>query len=181
MSVPDGNHFLLSMRPLAPGLVPGPAGRHDLAVDRERIASWWDDHGEKHPLDDEGLDLMLELQPFADSARCSPDWQWITLHHQGYDWKKTVQPRSSRFSCSMRRGSCWTQCGWARRMAASISRFCWICLGLCVSAASSIVVPANFLTETDPYMRRKALGFIWDKELLYTKFNKCRELVKSWR
>ena len=93
MSVPDGNHFLRSMRSLAPGLVPGPAGRHDLAADRGRIASWWDDHGEMHPFDDEGPDLLLELQPFADPPRRSPDWQWVTLHHQDYDWRKTVHPR----------------------------------------------------------------------------------------
>ena len=39
----------------------------------------------------------------------------------------------------------------------------------------------KFLKEVKPYKRRLAIGFIWDRKILFTKFNECMELVKSWR
>ena len=51
-----------------------------------RRASWWDDHGEMHPFDDEGpnFDLSLELEQGC---------HMVSLYLVDHDWRRTTHPR----------------------------------------------------------------------------------------
>ena len=51
-----------------------------------RRSSWWDDHGEMHPFDDEGPDLQVELA--LDEPVCR-----LALYMEDHDWKTTAHPR----------------------------------------------------------------------------------------
>ncbi|MBQ7650765.1 MAG: hypothetical protein IJS15_07390 [Victivallales bacterium] len=90
LTVPDEMAFRRAVSGVAE--LPRKRGRHTgLPVARGRVASWWDDHGEMHPFDDDGPDLVLELEPSRvqrfNGALC------VTLHHQDYDWRHTFHPR----------------------------------------------------------------------------------------
>ena len=102
LSLPDGNEFLRSMASVA--TLPPPHGqRNGLPVEKGRAASWWDDHGETHPFDDRGPDLVLELpcmasvtgpmRPQASVFQSTSIYFTITLHHQDFDWRETLHPR----------------------------------------------------------------------------------------
>ena len=104
LSFPDGNEFARSLSAIVrlPSICPLTDG---LPLERGRAASWWDDHGEMHPFDDEGPDLFLELPdidliagylpPKVLGGRPSmrPPHLAVTLHHQDYDWRRTLHPR----------------------------------------------------------------------------------------
>ena len=51
-----------------------------------RRSSWWDDHGEMHPFDDEGPDLRIDLT--MDEPVCR-----LALYMEDHDWKTTAHPR----------------------------------------------------------------------------------------
>ncbi len=51
-----------------------------------RRASWWDDHGEMHPFDDNGPDFLLDW--LGDSSR-----RRLALYFLDFDWRRTLHPR----------------------------------------------------------------------------------------
>lgn len=51
-----------------------------------RRASWWDDHGEMHPFDDEGPDMTMQISSL-------PDECLLSIYYLDYDWKNTLHPR----------------------------------------------------------------------------------------
>ena len=51
-----------------------------------RRVSWWDDHGEMHPFDDEGPDLLLALK-LPEGSHLS------AIYLQDYDWSLSRHPR----------------------------------------------------------------------------------------
>ncbi|MBR0459166.1 MAG: hypothetical protein IJJ26_08000, partial [Victivallales bacterium] len=51
-----------------------------------RRASWWDDHGEMHPFDDNGPDFLLDWSSPPGDKR-------ISLYFLDLDWRKTLHPR----------------------------------------------------------------------------------------
>lgn len=54
---------------------------------KKRRASWWDDHGERHPFDDQGPNLKLVFsEPFLKD-------QQLSFYLSDHDWRKTVHPR----------------------------------------------------------------------------------------
>ena len=52
-----------------------------------RRASWWDDHGEMHPFDDEGPDLLLIIENL-------PETEYLfSAYMMDFDWRTTAHPR----------------------------------------------------------------------------------------
>ncbi len=52
-----------------------------------RRASWWDDHGEMHPFDDEGPDLLLNIENL-------PETEFLfSTYMMDFDWRTTAHPR----------------------------------------------------------------------------------------
>ena len=102
LSLPDGNEFFRSMASVA-SLPTLHGGRRGFPLDKGRASSWWDDHGEMHPFDDCGPDLVLELPDIASVIKRMPPkpakfqldspFFTITLHHQDFDWRETLHPR----------------------------------------------------------------------------------------
>lgn len=62
------------------------AGEHILPKEKVRRASWWDDHGETHPFDDQGPDLLVETE-------LPEGWQQLSYYLLDYDWRHTLHPR----------------------------------------------------------------------------------------
>ena len=94
LSAPDGLEMTRSLRKYCPNLpdTKEDALRHASA--RGRTASWWDDHGEMHPFDDNGPDLLLELDAadaFPGAASAGP--RILTFLHVDFDWRDTLHPR----------------------------------------------------------------------------------------
>ena len=101
LSIPDGKEFIRSMKRFV-AMPPLPPSAEGLPVERGRIASWWDDHGEAHPFDDNGPDLLLYLNGASTSRKMplrapKPSFGLLTLHHQDYDWRNTLHPRQQSF------------------------------------------------------------------------------------
>ncbi|MBQ7651329.1 MAG: hypothetical protein IJS15_10235, partial [Victivallales bacterium] len=63
-----------------------PVGEHLAPGQKHRRASWWDDHGEMHPFDDNGPDFLLDW--FGTSAI-----RRLALYFLDYDWRNTLHPR----------------------------------------------------------------------------------------
>ena len=94
LSAPDGLETLRSLRRFCPNFPETKANALRHASARGRTASWWDDHGEMHPFDDNGPDLLLEL----DAADASPGAatggpRILTFLHADFDWRDTLHPR----------------------------------------------------------------------------------------
>lgn len=51
-----------------------------------RRVSWWDDHGEMHPFDDEGPDLNISLN-------LSDEESYLSLYFCDFDWRLSRHPR----------------------------------------------------------------------------------------
>ena len=52
-----------------------------------RRASWWDDHGEMHPFDDEGPDLSVSFTPRPVGK------SFLSWYFNDFDWRRTAHPR----------------------------------------------------------------------------------------
>ncbi|MBO4345264.1 MAG: hypothetical protein J5833_05895, partial [Victivallales bacterium] len=61
-------------------------GEYLASGQKYRRASWWDDHGEMHPFDDNGPDFLLDW--LGDSSR-----RRIALYFLDFDWRRTLHPR----------------------------------------------------------------------------------------
>ena len=61
-------------------------GQHFASGKKLRRALWWDDHGEMHPFDDNGPDLLLDWLGTSDRRR-------VALYLLDYDWRNTLHPR----------------------------------------------------------------------------------------
>ncbi|MBR5837421.1 MAG: hypothetical protein IKZ84_02670, partial [Victivallales bacterium] len=84
---------------------PDMKGIFPLLTDKKiRRASWWDDHGEMHPFDDEGPDLIIRAD--LDSARSC-----VSLYMMDYDWRMSSHPRQQSVivhdSKGMFLNACW--------------------------------------------------------------------------
>ena len=51
-----------------------------------RRAAWWNDHGEMHPFDDAGPDMILEMKDL-------PENYLLSMYFLDYDWRKSLHPR----------------------------------------------------------------------------------------
>ena len=94
LSAPDGLETLRSLRRFCPNFPETKADALRHASARGRTASWWDDHGEMHPFDDNGPDLLLELDAadtFPIAAASGP--RILTFLHADFDWRDTLHPR----------------------------------------------------------------------------------------
>ena len=97
LSIPDSNKLPRSMRKIMDVTAENDPQAYPL--EKGRAASWWDDHGEMHPFDDEGPDLVLELKrpgfPACEGDSLVPVRNpcFVTVHHQDFDWRTTLHPR----------------------------------------------------------------------------------------
>jgi len=66
------------------------AAGHLLPAEKVRRAAWWDDHGEMHPFDDQGPDLLV-------TVALPPGWQQLSFYLLDYDWRLTRHPRQQSF------------------------------------------------------------------------------------
>ena len=101
LSAPDGLETLRSLRRFCPNFPETKADALRHASARGRTASWWDDHGEMHPFDDNGPDLLLELDAadaFPIAATGGP--RILTFLHADFDWRDTLHPRQQSLMLS---------------------------------------------------------------------------------
>lgn len=66
------------------------AAGHLLPAEKVRRAAWWDDHGEMHPFDDQGPDLLV-------TVALPPGLQQLSFYLLDYDWRLTRHPRQQSF------------------------------------------------------------------------------------
>ena len=81
--VPKGVHDTFEMMDRVTFMSPG---KHLAPGKPIRRASWWDDHGEMHPFDENGPDFLLDWHSVRSRKR-------VALYFLDYDWRYTRHPR----------------------------------------------------------------------------------------
>ena len=82
-----------------------------------RRASWWDDHGEMHPFDDEGPDFLIQISTTSKNAIGR-----FATYFYDMDWRLTCHPRQESFVIFNSRGKFLNAC-WIGKMSGCYYRF----------------------------------------------------------